>query len=244
LTPARPKSPPPPANAAKILRQLRSLADPRARAAMARFGVIVDDAHGIPTPVLRKVAKRLGANHALALELWKSGNHESRHLAAMIADPHQVTPALMELWARDFNSWDIVDGTCWHPFGETPHAWRKAAEWTRRQPQYVKRAGFALMAYLAIHDKTASDAKFERLLPHIRREAGDARNFVKKAVNWALRNIGKRDLRLNRLAIRTARQIRAQDSPAARWVAADALRELSGPAVQKRLRAKARKRPA
>jgi 3-methyladenine DNA glycosylase AlkD len=209
---------------------------------MARFGVIVEDAHGIPTPVLRKVAKRIGTNHTLALKIWKSGNHEARHLAAMIADPGQVTPALMERWARDFDSWDVVDGTCWHPFGQTPFAWQKAAEWTRRKPQYVKRAGFALMAFLAIHDKEASDAEFERLLPHIRREARDDRNFVKKAVNWALRNIGKRNLRLNRAAIRTARQIRAQDLPAARWVAADALRELASPAVQKRLRAKARKR--
>jgi 3-methyladenine DNA glycosylase AlkD len=242
--PAHSKSANRPPSAVKVLRQLRSLADPRARAVMAHFGVNVEDAHGIPTPVLRKVAKRIGTNHALALQIWKSGNHEARHLAAMIADPEQVTPELIERWARDFDSWDIVDGTCWHPFGETPFAWRKAIEWTRRDPQYVKRAGFALMAFLAIHDKDASDAKFERLLTHIRREAGDARNFVKKAVNWALRNIGKRNLRLNRAAIRTARQIRSQDSPAARWVAADALRELASAAVQKRLRAKARKRPA
>jgi 3-methyladenine DNA glycosylase AlkD len=241
--PARAKPPQRPASAAKILRQLRSLADPRARAAMVRFGVIVRNAHGIPTPVLRKVAKRIGTNHALALEIWKSGNHEARHLAAMIADPEQVTPALMERWARDFNSWDIVDGTCWHPFGETSYAWRKAAEWTRRKPQYVKRAGFALMAYLAIHDREASDAKFERLLSHIRREANDDRNFVKKAVNWALRNIGKRNPRLNRLAIRTAQQIREKDAPAARWVAADALRDLTSTAVQKRIHAKSRKRP-
>jgi 3-methyladenine DNA glycosylase AlkD len=235
---AKSKSPARAVNAAEVLRELRSLADPRARAVMAHFGVIVEDSYGVPTPVLRKIAKRIGTNHALALEIWKSGNHEARHLAAMIADPAQVTPALMDRWARDFDSWDIVDGACWHPFGESKFAWRKAAEWTRRKPEYVKRAGFALMAFLAIHDKEASDAKFARLLPHIRREAPDDRNFVKKAVNWALRNIGKRNPRLNRLAIRTARQIRAQEAPAARWVAADALRELTSPAVQRRLRAR------
>jgi 3-methyladenine DNA glycosylase AlkD len=228
-------------NAAEVLRELRSLADPRARAVMAHFGVIVEDLYGVPTPVLRKIAKRIGTNHALALEIWKSGNHEARHLAAMIADPAQVTPALMDRGARDFDSWDIVDGACWHPFGESKFAWRKAVEWTRRKPEYMKRAGFALMAFLAIHDKEASAARFARLLPHIRKEARDDRNFVKKAVNWALRNIGKRNLRLNRLAIRTARQIRAQESPAARWVAADALRELTSPAVQRRLRARSRR---
>jgi 3-methyladenine DNA glycosylase AlkD len=208
---------------------------------MKHFGIFIENAHGIRTPVLRKLARQIGTNHALALELWKSGNHEARHLAAMIADPAKVTPAMMERWAREFDSWDIVDGACWHPFGESKFAWRKAVEWTFRKPEYVRRAGFALMAYLSIHDKVASDAKFAKLLPHIRREARDGRNFVKKAVNWALRNIGKRNPRLNRLAIQTARQIRAQEAPAARWVAADALRELTSPAVQKRLRKRARR---
>jgi len=230
-----------PMTSGEILRVLQSLADPQARAAMVRFGVIVEDAYGIRTPVLRRLAKRVGTNHKLALELWKSGNHEARILAAMIADPAKVTPALMERWARDFNAWDIVDNTCWHPFGPSAFAWPKAVEWTRRKPEYVKRAGFALMAFLAIHDKAALDARFERLLPHIGREANDGRNFVKKAVNWALRNIGKRNLHLNRLAIRAARRIRAQDTPAARWIAADALRELTSAAVQNRLRARSRK---
>jgi 3-methyladenine DNA glycosylase AlkD len=225
-------------SARKVLQQLRALADPRVRAKMAHFGVHVKDAHGISMPVLHKTARQIKTNHALALELWKSGNHEARILAGLIGDPARVTPAMMERWAREFDSWDIVDGCCWHPFGESAYAWRKAAEWSRREAEFIKRAGFALMAYLASHDKTAPNAKFERLLPIIRRETRDERNFVKKAVNWALRQIGKRNLRLNRAAIREARRIRAMDSPAARWIAADALRELTSPAVQKRLRGK------
>jgi len=192
-------------------------------------------------PALRKLAREIGTNHELAEELWDSGNHEARILAGLIGDPARVTAAQMERWARDFDSWDVVDGSCCHLFVFAAPAWKKVIEWSRREPEYVKRAGFALMAYLAVHDKQAPDARYARLLPIIRRHASDERNFVKKAVNWALRQIGKRNLRLNRLAIRTARQIRATDSRAARWVAADALRELTSPAVERRLRGRPRK---
>jgi 3-methyladenine DNA glycosylase AlkD len=219
-----------------VLERLRDLGDPRVRAAMARFGVYAKKAHGVPTPVLHKLAREIGTNHRLAQQLWASGVHEARSLAAMVDDPAQVTAQQMERWARDFDTWDVVDGSCCHLFVFAAPAWKKALEWSRRKPEYVRRAGFALMAYLAVHDKQAPDAKFARLLPIIRRHAADERNFVKKAVNWALRQIGKRNLRLNRLAVRTAREIRAMDSPSARWVAADALRELTNAAVQKRLR--------
>ena len=160
----------------------------------------------------------------------------------MVDDPAQVTEEQMERWAGDFNAWDMVDGSCCHLFVFAAPAWEKALEWSRREEEYVKRAGFALMAYLAVHDKEAPDGKFARLLPIIRRQTIDERNFVKKAVNWALRQIGKRNARLNRLAIRTARQIRAMDSPSARWIASDALRELTSPAVRRRLSARARRR--
>jgi len=210
---------------------------------MARFGVHVEKAHGISMPVLRKLAKEIGTDHRLAQQLWASGIHEARILAGLVDDPAKVTAKQMERWARDFNAWDVVDGSCGHLFVFARPAWRKAVEWARREPEFVRRAGFALMACLAVHDKEASDARFVRLLPIIRRRASDKRNFVKKAVNWALRQIGKRNRRLNRSAIRTAKQIRSTDAPAARWVAADALRELTGGAVHRRLAGRAR-RPA
>jgi 3-methyladenine DNA glycosylase AlkD len=230
------KSSPP--TKSSVLRDLRALADPKVRAKMAYFGVRVEKAHGISTPELHRLAKKIGKNHGLANQLWASGIHEAKCLAAMIGEPAEVTDAQMERWARGFDSWDVVDGACCYLFAYSPLAWKKAFDWSRHKEEYVKRAAFSLMAYLAYKDKTASDAKFIRLLSVIKRESRDDRNFVKKAVNWALRNIGKRNRALNRAAIRTARQIRALDSATARWIAADAIRELAGTAVQKRLRKK------
>jgi 3-methyladenine DNA glycosylase AlkD len=203
---------------------------------MARFGIRAKIAYGLSAPQVHRLAREIGKDHQLAQQLWRTGIHDARHVAALIDEPARVTETQMERWARDFDSWDIVDGCCLYLFLLTEAAWKKALEWSRREEEYVKRAGFSLMAYLAIHDKQAEDAKFARLLPIIRRHAEDDRNFVKKAVNWALRQIGKRNLRLNRLAVRTAKQIRRADSRSARWIAADALRELTGPAVQRRLR--------
>jgi 3-methyladenine DNA glycosylase AlkD len=221
-----------------VVRRLKALGNPANVAGMARFGVYAKKAYGVPTPALRKLAREFGRDQKLSLQLWTTGIHDARHLAAMIGDPAQVTPAQMERWARDFASWDVVDGCCCHLFVYTPHAWKKALVWSRREEEFVKRAGFALMAYLAVHDKQAGDAKFLRLLPLIQRGARDERHFVKKAVNWALRQIGKRNRRLNKAAITTGEKIRALGSPAARWIAADALRELTSSAVQKRLAAK------
>ncbi len=228
-----------------VLRKLKSLSNPKALAGMARFGVVAKKAYGISAPQLKQIAKEIGRDHLLAQRLWASGVHEARVLAALIDEPEKVTRRQMESWAREFDSWAVVDGSCCHLFVFTPFAWGKAVEWSGRKQEFVKRAGFALMAYLAVHDKQAPDAKFARLLPIIERHATDERNFVKKAVNWALRQIGKRNVRLNRLAIQSARRIRAIASPAARWprlrrgwVAADALRELASPAVQRRLRAR------
>ena len=204
---------------------------------MARFGVRVDDAlGGISVPVLRRLARKIGRNHTLAAELWKTGIQEARHLAAMIDEPEKVTEAQMERWARQFDSWDVCDGCCSTLFDKTPFAYRMAMEWSSRPEEFVKRGGFALMAVLAVHDKQASDAKFLKFLPAIKRESTDGRNFVRKAVNWALRQIGKRNPALNRSAVKIARRIRTLDSRSARWIAADALRELTGDAVQRRLR--------
>jgi 3-methyladenine DNA glycosylase AlkD len=224
------------ASAGAILKRLRSLANPRNVEGMARFGISTcKEALGIPTPVLQKIAREIGRDHALALELWKSEVFEARCVAALIDDPKVVTEEQMERWARDFDNWALCDNCCGRLFDKTHLAYRQASKWSRRQEEYVKRAAFSLMAALAVHDKQAADAKFLKFLPRIRRESTDERNFVKKAVNWALRQIGKRNLALNKAAIKTAQEIRKIGSPSARWIAADALRELRSEAVQKRL---------
>jgi len=219
-----------------VLRQLKGLADPKVRAKMAYFGVRVPKAHGISAPVLHQFAKEIGKDHQLAQQLWASGIHEARILATLIGEPEKVTEAEMEQWAREFDSWDVVDAACCYLYAQSKPAWKMALAWSKRSEEYVKRASFSLVAYLSYKDKSAPDARFVQFLQVIEREAHDERNFVKKAVNWALRNIGKRNFRLNREAILVAERIRQQDSRAARWVAADALRELKSEAVQARLR--------
>lgn len=226
------------AGAEALLARLRAMGSKRNREGMSRFGIDATNAYGVSAARIKRLAREAGRDHRLAAALWRTGVREARHLASMIEEPEQVAEAQLERWARDFDSWDIVDGTTRYLILFTPFAWRKAAEWSRRREEFVRRAGFALMAWLAVHDKRAPDAKFLRLLPLVRRGAADERNFVKKAVNWALRQIGKRSLRLNRAAIAEARRIRRLDSSTARWVAADALRELTSPAVRRRLRRK------
>jgi 3-methyladenine DNA glycosylase AlkD len=215
-----------------ILRALKSLANPANVAGMARYGISSKGTLGVSVPVLRKLAKELGVNHQLAGELWESEIHEARILAGLIDDPTLVTEKQMERWSRDIDSWDVCDLVCGNLFDRTPFAVQKAIEWARRGEPFVKRAGFVLMAALSAHDKEAKDKPFLKFLPIIRREATDDRNFVKKAVNWALRQIGKRNKALNRAAIRTAREIREIDSKSARWIASDALRELKSEKIQ------------
>jgi 3-methyladenine DNA glycosylase AlkD len=229
----------------EAMNKLKALGSPENVAGMARFGVVVKSAYGVSAPALRKLAKEIGTDHDLAQQLWSSGNHDARGLAALIDDPRQVTEEQMERWARDFDSWGIVDCCCGCLFWMMPIASKKALEWTKREEEYVKRAGFSMMACLAVYDKDAPDAQFLRYLAVIKREARDERNFVKKAVNWALRQIGKRNLRLRREAIKTAAQIHRLDSKAAKWIASDALRELKSEKVQQRLRrAASRRRPS
>jgi 3-methyladenine DNA glycosylase AlkD len=223
---------------ARVLRELKNLADPKVREKMAYFGVNVPKAHGISVPVLHALARRVGRNHELAEEIWATGIHEARILATLIGEPGKVTSAQMERWVRDFDSWDVVDAACCYLYAQAAPAWVKVNQWSRRGKEFEKRAAFSLAAYLSYKDKTAADARFERFLRLIERQAWDERNFVRKAVNWALRNIGKRNLRLNRAAILTAERIRRQRSRSARWIAADALRELRSDAVQRRLRRK------
>src|SRR6266478_291784 len=205
---------------------------------MAYFGVDVPRAHGVSAPVLHSLAKRIGKNHRLAQQLWTTGIHEARILATLIGESKKVTAAAMDRWVRDFDAWDVVDAACCYLYAHAKPAWNKAAAWSRRREEFVKRASFSLIAYLSYKDKAAANARFVRFLRVIEREAHDERNFVKKAINWALRNIGKRNMRLNREAIRAAERIRRQDSRSTRWIAADALRELKSAAVQKRLQRK------
>ena len=225
---------------AAVLRELQGVADPRVKAKMEYFGVKVPKAHGISTPVLHEFAKAIGKSQQLAEELWSTGIHEARILATLIGEPEKITSAQMERWVLEFDSWDVVDAACCYLYAPAKPAWTKVDLWSTRTPEYEKRAAFSLLAYLSYKDREASDERFIAALGLIEREAGDERNFVRKAVNWALRNIGKRNLALNRAAIESAERIRRQDSRAARWIAADALRELKSEAVHARLRKKAK----
>ena len=222
----------------EILQRMKSMSNPEAVAGMARFGINPKGTYGISLPTLRGMAKEIGKDHKLAQRLWSSGIHEARILAGMIAEPAKLTEDQIERWAADFDSWDVCDQCCSNLFDKSSLAYRKAVEWSRREEEFVKRAGFALMAALAVHDREADDSRFERFLPLIKRGSWDERNFVKKAVNWALRQIGKRDLQLNGLAIKTAKEIQKMDSKSARWIASDALRELTSKNVQGKLRAR------
>jgi len=221
-----------------ILKKLKSLSDPKAVEGMARFGINPENTFGVSIPNLRQIAKETGRDRALAQQLWASAIHEARILASMIDDPKMVTEEQMERWVKDFDSWDVCDQCCMNLFEKTKFAYQKAVEWSSNDKEFIKRTGFVLMARLAVSDKKADDKQFEPFLPIIKREASDNRNFVKKAVNWALRQIGKRNLNLNRKAIETAKEIQEIDSKSARWVASDALRELTGKAVLERLQAK------
>jgi 3-methyladenine DNA glycosylase AlkD len=219
-----------------VLAEMRARRNPKAVEGMARFGITAKNTLGISMPYLRSMARRLGRNHELAQGLWESRVHDARVLAALIDDPRQVTESQMERWVSDFDSWDVCDGCCGNLFDRTPFAYRKAVEWSGREEEFVRRAGYALMAELAVHDKKAPDGAFLRFFGAIERGSTDPRNFVKKAVNWALRQIGKRNLRLNKSALELARKIARKDTPSARWIASDAVRELKSEAVQKRLR--------
>lgn len=228
-------------DSSEIIVKLRSLSNPKNVAGMAGFGINPEKALGITIPVLRVQAKEIGKDHELALELWTSEFHEARILASMIDDKKKVTGEQMEGWVRDFNSWDLCDQCVMNLFAYTPFAWTKAVEWCGRDEEFVKRAGFVMMARLAVSDKKAADERFELFFPIIIRESSDSRNFVKKAVNWALRQIGKRNPALNKRAIETGRAIETIDSKAARWIAKDALDELNSEAVIERLQSRAKK---
>jgi 3-methyladenine DNA glycosylase AlkD len=218
-----------------VLDKLHSKAHPEQLEGMAKYGIRVEGRLCVSVPDMRKLAKEIGRDHKLALDLWKTGIAEARILAAMVDDPDKLTEEQMEDWVKDINSWDVCDQVCMNLFEKNQLAWKKIADWSQREDEFVKRTAFSLIACLAWHDKKAGDKRFIALLPMIKRGATDERNFVKKAVNWSLRNIGKRNIKLNEVAINTAKEIQRLDSKAARWIASDAIRELESDAIQRRL---------
>ncbi len=220
----------------EILKKLKFFSNPKDREGMTRFGINPKYALGVRIPILRNLAKKIGKDHKLAHDLWKTKIHEARILAGMIDKPEKVTEKQMEQWVKGFNSWDLCDQVCMNLFDKLPVAWEKAIEWARRDEEFVRRAGFALMACLAWHDKEAKDKDFIKFFPVIKKYSIDERNFVKKAVNWALRQLGKRNINLNKKAIKIAKEIKKIDSRTARWIASDAILELTSEKIQRRLK--------
>jgi len=228
----------------QIIANLKQRANAQAVEGMARFGIRPAQALGISMPTLRKMAKEIGRDQALALALWNSGFHEARILASMIAEPQLVAAELIEEWVNDVEAWDVCDQVCGNLFDKTPYAYQKAKEWCQWEKEFVRRAGFVMMAELAVHDKQAQDEAFVQFFPLIKRYAGNERNFVKKAVNWALRQIGKRNSHLRACALECAYEIQNMDSKTARWVARDALRELEAKEIKDEPASSSRERKA
>lgn len=220
----------------EIIKELRKHYNQKNVDGMARFGIVSANAFGISAPVIKSFAKKIGKNHKLALELWKTGYYDARVIAFLIDDPNLVTKSQMNNWVRDFDSWAICDGTCCYLFRKTPFAIDKIFEWANRKEEFVRRTAFSLIAYIAVHDKKRGDKEFLQFLPLIKKYSVDERNFVKKAVNWALRQIGKRSKFLNKEALKLAKEILTLDSKSAKWIANDAIRELKNPKILARLK--------
>jgi 3-methyladenine DNA glycosylase AlkD len=218
-----------------VLSSLKKHSSVRTREGMARYGIPSENASGVTVADIRLLAKRLGRDHDLALALWETGSYEARMLTPFIDEPGRVTPAQMDRWCRDFDSWAICDALCFHLFDKTPHAWRKIAKWSEARPEFARRAAFGLLASVALHDKTAPDKLFLDSFSLIERAATDDRNFVKKAISWALRGIGKRNAKLHAAALKLARRLSASEDSSARWIGRDALRDLATDATRRRI---------
>ena len=222
----------------EILAKLESMQNPEAVKGMARYGINPKNNLGISIYKLREIAKEIGQDHGLALKLWNSGIHDARLLACFIDNPLDVTGEQMDSWAQDFDSWDICDQACTSLFDLSPLAWTKVFEWAEKTEEFVKRGAFSLIAGLTVHDKKVSDEKFEQFIPLIKKHSCDERNYVKKAVNWAIRNIGKRNKNLNKRMIQLSRELLKNESKTAKWIASDALRELTSMKIQNRIKKK------
>ncbi|HWP72107.1 MAG TPA: DNA alkylation repair protein [Gemmatimonadaceae bacterium] len=223
-------------NVAYALEWLERRGTKKNRDGMARYGIVADKVFGVSMSTMQSLARELGRDHKLSEALWKTGWYEARMLASLVGEPDRVTPAQMERWARSFDNWAVCDTATFVLWDRTPHAWGKVREWSGRKEEFVKRAAFAMLASLTVHDKKAPDEPYLAGLKLVEREAVDDRNFVKKAVNWALRSIGKRSRLLNKAAIDVARRLAESTEPAARWVGKDALRELTSASVQRRVK--------
>lgn len=209
-----------------VINTIKSLSNPSQKIAQARFKVGDESSFGLGKTDIKAIAKEIKKNHALALELWKTGIFEAKHIAILTADKKLFTKKDAEAWAKDFSSWDIVDDCCGKLLCKTPFAYELAIEWTKRKGEFQKRAGFSLMAMLAVHDKKAPDEKFQMFYPYLIKESDDDRNFVKKAINWAIRSIGKRNIHLAKEMIALSETIREKGDRSSKWIAADAIREL------------------
>jgi len=219
----------------EAIKKLKKLANAKSVAGMARFGINPKGTLGVSMPNVRSLAKKIGRNHKLAEGLWQTGIHEARILAGLVDDPALVSKSQADRWVKDFDSWDVCDQVCMNLFDKTPFAFGKAREWAQKKQEFVKRAGFALMASLAVHDKKASNQEFIKFFPLVKKACADERNFVRKAVNWALRQIGKRNIVLNKQTIEIAKEMQSLNNKTAMWIASDALRELKSQAVQEKL---------
>jgi len=223
-------------NYEEVIEKLHSMSNQKNVEGMAQYGINPNNNLGVSIYQLRPIAKENGKDHNLAQKLWNSGIHDARLLACFIDDPEKVTGEQMDSWAKDFDSWDICDQACTSLFDLNPLAWKKVFEWAKRDEEFVKRGAFSLIAGLSVHDKNADDKKFEKFFPLIIKHSTDERNYVKKAVNWALRNIGKRNANLNKKAIKTSKEILKINNKTARWIAKDAVRELTSEKIQTRLK--------
>ena len=222
-----------------VVARLRKLGSKSVRDGMLRYGIPNENAFGVSVGKIQKLSKELGRNHELALALWETGFYEARMLAAFVDDPKLVTPAQMDRWCKDFDNWGIVDTVCFKLFDVTPHAWKKVEQWSKRRDEFQRRAAYALLACLGVHDKQATNEKFIACFPLIEAAATDERNFVKKGVSWALRMVGRRSVPLHAKSLALARRLADSEVPCARWIGREALRDLGKPAVLRRLKANA-----
>lgn len=223
-----------------VVASLKRLGTRKTRDGMARYAIPSDNAFGVTVGAIRDMGKRLGRNHDLALALWQTGWYEARMLAAFVDEPDCVTSAQMERWCKDFDNWAVCDHICFHLFDKTPHAFKKVVEWADRRNEFEKRAAFALLASLGVHDKKAVDEEFARCLPLIEHASTDERNFVKKGVSWALRVVGRRSVDLNEASVKLAQKLVGSENPAARWIGKDAFKELTSKTVTSRLKQRSR----
>ena len=229
-----------PTRAADVIAWLKKKGTEKNRLGMARYGLPSTGTFGVSMATMQPEAKRIGINHQLAVELWKSGWYEARIMSAFLGDPAKATPALMDAWCRDFDNWGTTDTVCFKLFDRSPHAWKMVPRWIKQKGEFQKRAGFVMMACLAAHDKTAPDAAVMKFFPMIEKGASDERNFVKKGVSWALRHLGHRSPKLHAAAIRTATRLSKSDDKTERWIGRDALRDITRPAVIKKVTSRPR----